>query len=241
MRLCFSALLSGMALLAQVPATFKNLQFYPKDTSRQELMAAMRNFSFSLGYRCVNCHVSPSPDGRGSSLEGMDFASDAKETKKTTRVMLQMVQAMNRDYLGKLGGTAKRVECITCHRGLSQPRALQSVLMEELDRKGLAAAISLYRDLRKRYYGGAQYDFSETSLNLLTEGLQAKAKHKEAVAFMELNSEVNTLSDWGRNLLAMAHRDSGATTKAIADFQAIVEKNPGDKWAKTELEKLKKD
>src|SRR5882724_1026058 len=115
MRILLSVLLAA-TVFGQVPAQFTNLQIFPKDISRQELMSAMRGYSFSLGVRCATCHVGR-PDG---SLEGMDFASDAKETKKTARVMLKMVQAMNHDYMEKLGA-GKRVECQTCHHGLSKP------------------------------------------------------------------------------------------------------------------------
>lgn len=160
--------------------------------------------------------------------------------KKTARLMMRMVEAMNREYLGKLEpASSKRVECITCHHGLSKPRTLETALMEELEKKDLASALALYRSLRKEYYGGAQYDFSEVSLNLLTESLQAKKKFKEAAAFMELNAEVNTLTGWGRSLLEMAHAASGDTTKAMEDFQKIVDANPKDAWAKKQLEELK--
>ena len=222
---------------AQIPEKFTNLQVLPKDISRQELATVMRGFSFSLGARCVTCHVGPD----SPTLEGVDFAADEKETKKAARAMLRMVAVINRDYVGKLDQPSSvRVECVTCHRGLSKPRTLQAVLAEELEKKDLQAAIALYRDLKKQYYGGAQYDFSETSLNLLTETLFRQQKNKEAAALMELNAGTNDLSRWGKNLLAMAHRANGETEKAIADFQKIVESNPNDSWARQQLEELKK-
>jgi tetratricopeptide (TPR) repeat protein len=226
MRLLPVLLLTATAA-AQIPDHFTNLQVLRKDIPKQELTSFMRGFVFSLGVRCVNCH------------DVADYASDAKETKRKARAMMRMVEAVNRDTIAKLEpATANRIDCATCHHGLDKPRALQSVLAEELEKKDLASTISLYRDLRKRYYGGAQYDFSETSLNLLVEGLGAK-KTKEAAAFMELNAELNPLTAWGKSLLAMAHRANGDTDKAIADFQAIVEANPNDSWAKQQLEALK--
>jgi hypothetical protein len=205
----------SVSVTAQVPDKFTNLQVLPKDIAKPVLMSTMRGFSFSLGARCVDCHV-----GKDSpNLEGVDFSSDDKETKKTARAMLRMVAAINNDYVGKLANTsATRVGCETCHHGLRKPRTLQAVLTEELEKKDLAAAIALYRDLKKRYYGGAQYDFTETSLNQLTESLFQQRKTKEAAAFMELNAENATLTKWGANLLAMAHKANGETEKAIADF-----------------------
>src|SRR5258708_1544655 len=229
-------LLLAASAVAQVPDKFTNLQVIPKDISKPALMNTMRGFSFALGARCVDCHAGKDTP----TLEGVDFASDEKETKKTARAMLRMVAAINNDYVGKLANaTATRVECATCHHGLRKPRSLQAVLTEELERKDLAAAIALYRDLKKRYYGGAQYDFTEASLNQLAEGLGRQRKTKEAAAFMELNAENATLTGWGKNLLAMAHRANGETDTAIADFEKIVAANPNDVWAKQQLEELK--
>ena len=98
---------------------------------------------------------------------------------------------------------------------------------------------ALYRDARKRYYGGGQYDFSETSLNQFAESLQRQRKPKEMAAVMELNAENTTLTTWGRSLLAMAHKANGEADKAIADFQKLLEANPNDTWAKQQLEELR--
>jgi len=229
-------LLTATLLSAQIPDKFTNLQVLPKDISRQELVTIMRGFSFSLGLRCINCHAGNDTP----NLAGVDFAADTKDTKKTARAMLRMVDALNRDYLAKLEpATTTRVDCATCHHGLSKPQSLQAVLTAVLEKKDLASAIALYRDLRKQYYGGGQYDFTETSLNQLTESLLAKRKVKEATAVMELNAEVNPLTTWGRSLIAMSHQANGETEKAIADFQKIVALNPNDSWAKKQLEDLK--
>ena len=230
-------LLLAVSASAQVPDKFTNLQVLPKDVSKADLVNTMRGFAFSLGVRCADCHVEKDAPGQP---QGSRFALDDKETKRTARQMLRMVAAINHDYVGKLPVAAPvQVECFTCHRGIRKPRTLQAVLAEELEKKDLASAIALYRDLRKQYYGGAQYDFSETSLNLLCESLGRQGKIKEAAAFMELNQENTALSGWGLNLLAMAHRANGETDKAIADFTKIVAANPDDKWAKQQLDELK--
>ena len=233
----FSLLLAfTVCATAQVPDKFTNLQVIPKDIAKPALMGMMRGFSFSLGARCVDCHVGKDTP----NLEGVDFAADDKETKKTARAMLRMVAAINNDYVSKLTpASGTRVDCTTCHHGLKKPRTLQAVLTEELEKKDLTAAIALYRDAKKQYYGGAQYDFTEASLNQLTESLLQQRKTKEAAAFMELNAENTTTTRWGKNLLAMAHKANGETDKAIADFQKIVEANPNDAWAKGQLEELK--
>jgi len=228
--------LAALAAEAQMPDKFTNLQYFPKTISRQQLMGNMRGFSFSLGVRCQFCHAGKD----GNKLEQMDFASDEKDTKKTARAMLRMVDAINQEYIAKMGRTAPiRVECVTCHHQLSIPKTMNALLAETIDKKDIQAAIALYRDLRKNGLGNGQYDFGETSLNILTESLLKQDKAKEAVAIMELNVEVNTPpSGWAYNLLAMSHVANKQVEKARADYQKILELNPQDEWAKKQLEQL---
>ena len=228
--------LAALAAEAQMPDKFTNLQYFPKTISRQELMGNMRGFSFSLGVRCQFCHAGKD----GNKREQMDFASDEKDTKKTARAMLRMVDAINQEYIAKMGRTAPiRVECVTCHHQLSIPKTMNALLAETIDKKDIQAAIGLYRDLRKNGLGNGQYDFGETSLNILTESLLKQDKAKEAVAIMELNVEVNTPpSGWAYNLLAMSHVANKQVEKARADYQKILELNPQDEWAKKQLEQL---
>ncbi len=228
--------LAALAAEAQVPDKFTNLQYFPKTISRQELMGNMRGFSFGLGVRCQFCHAGKD----GNKLDQMDFASDEKDTKKTARAMLRMVDAINLEYIAKMGRTAPiRVECVTCHRQLNIPKTMNALLAETIDKKDIQAAVALYRDLRKNDLGSGKYDFGETSLNILTESLLKQDKAKEAVAIMELNVEVNTPpTGWAYNLLAMSHVANKEVEKAKADYQKILELNPQDEWAKKQLEQL---
>src|SRR5678815_4582987 len=89
-----AVLLAGFAS-AQAPEKFTNLQVLPKDIQKEKLMATMRSFTFALGVRCDYCHAE-------SADHKMNFAADDKEEKKTARVMLQMVHAVNTDYIKKL-------------------------------------------------------------------------------------------------------------------------------------------
>ena len=221
---------------AQMPDKFTNLQYFPKTISRQELIGNMRGFSFSLGVRCQFCHVGKD----GDKLDQIDFASDGKDTKKTARGMLRMVDAINQEYIAKMGRTAPiRVECVTCHHQLSIPRTMNALLAETIDKKDVQAAIGVYRDLRKNDLGSGKYDFGETPLNILTESLLRRDKAKDAVAIMELNVEVNTPpSGWTYSLLAMSHMANKEVDKAKADYKKILELNPHDEWAKKQLEEL---
>lgn len=221
---------------AQAKSEFTNLQYFPKDITRDQLIGAMRGFSFSLGVRCQYCHVGK----EGASLKDFDFASDEKETKRKARAMLRMVDAINQQYIAKLDPpAANRVECVTCHHQLSKPVTMNALLADTIEKKDVAAAVAQYRELRKKYYGGAEYDFGETPLNILTESLLKQKKAREAAAIMELNVEVNTPpSMWSYNLLAMAHAANKETDKAKADYRKILELNPQDEFAKKRLEEL---
>jgi tetratricopeptide (TPR) repeat protein len=223
----------AIPLAAQFPEKFTNLKVLPQDTPRQELQSTMRGFALALGVRCEYCHI----EKAGGKKVEMDFAADDKDTKKTARIMLEMVSSINRDYLSKIPNTPPmKVQCVTCHHGLPEPRTLLSVLAEAVEEKGIDAAVTLYRDLRQRYYGGGQYDFGETSLNQLTETLLAQKKNKEALTIAELNFDSNHPdSIWSYHILAMAHQANGQIDKAIADYRKGLELHPDDDWAKEQI------
>jgi hypothetical protein len=104
----------------QPPAPPQNLQVLPKDISRQDLQNTMRNFTVALGVMCDHCHVTE---------PARDFASDAKQTKKTARVMMQMTAHVNEmigSGVGKPAAEVTRVQCATCHRGKAIPETPQA-------------------------------------------------------------------------------------------------------------------
>lgn len=220
---------------AQVPDKFINLQFFPKDISKADLMTHMRGFSFALGVRCSYCHLEKS----AKELD-LNYASDDKQVKRTARVMLTMVSAINRDYVGKVSASDPvRVECVTCHRGLQRPKTLKATLAEAMDKQGIDGAMAVYRDLRSRYYGTGQYDFGETQLNQLTETLLHAKKNAEAAKLMEMSFEENhPTSVWSYHLLAMSHQANGEKEKARTDFENVLKLHPDDSWAKQQLDLL---
>lgn len=69
--------LAALGLEAQIPDKFTNLQYFPKDVSRQQLLGTMRGFSFSLNVRCEFCHKGKGAD----NLEQLDFASDERDLR----------------------------------------------------------------------------------------------------------------------------------------------------------------
>jgi len=229
------ALFAARPSAAQFPEKFTNLKVLPKDISKQELQSVMRGFAFGLGVRCDHCHVEKTgPD------KGLDFAADDKDEKRTARVMLQMVAAINHDYISKVPKMAPiQVQCVTCHHGLAQPQPLNAVLAAALEKDGLDKTVGLYHELRNKYYGSGQYDFGETSLNQFTESLLAAKKSKEALAIMELNfSENHPDSVWSYHMLAQTHQANGQKDKAIADYRKVLELHPDDRWAKEQIDSL---
>lgn len=115
---------------------FKNLQVFPRDIPRDELIAAMRTFTRSLGVRCNHCHVVTATEPK----EVLDFASDAKEEKKVARVMIHMTTELNTTWLHRVEmaeghneamqpvepqqAVSGRINCWTCHRGQAEPEMM---------------------------------------------------------------------------------------------------------------------
>ncbi|MDQ3907722.1 MAG: c-type cytochrome, partial [Acidobacteriota bacterium] len=93
-----------------VPAeqAFKNIQVL-KGMPSDQLGATMDFFSTSLGVNCGFCHA------RNAAGTGLDFASDAKDEKKTARAMIAMQMDLNAHHLEAFDG--ERISCYTCHQG----------------------------------------------------------------------------------------------------------------------------
>jgi len=235
-----AVLLTRAPAQGQFPDKFTNLKVLPKDISKDELQSTMRGFAFALGVRCEHCHVE-----KKAPEKGFDFPADDKDTKKTARLMIQMVGSINSDFLGKIEKADKtraiRVQCVTCHHGLTRPQPLNAVLGESLENDGIQKTVDLYNELRSKYYGSGQYDFGETPLNLLTESLLGKQKNAEALAIMDLNFNANHPdSVWSYHMLAMTHEANRQIDKAIADYRKVLELHPDDTWAKQQIDSLSK-
>lgn len=99
------------------PPAFKNLQVFPKDVTRPQLIANMRFFAQSLGVRCTFCHVGV----EGQPPSTYDFASDAKKEKAIARKMLLMVHRINEQDFAVADANSAKVTCFTCHRGSQRP------------------------------------------------------------------------------------------------------------------------
>jgi hypothetical protein len=239
--LLVAASLAGSPAEAQTPETpwkGKNLQFFPADINREQLVQRMREFSFALGVRCQHCHSG----GDGISFEGVDFASDEKPAKVKARAMLRMVDQLNTTILAQVPNrTTPRVEvgCVTCHRGLALPKTLQTTLFEIVGRDGAAAAVERYRQLRRDQMGSGRYDFGEWEINELARRLTEAGDTQGAIAILEMNGEFHPKSasiDFG---LGELHRQRGERDKAIARYEAAIAKQPTFPAAIARLKELR--
>ena len=203
---------------AQIPTTFQNLQHFPRDISREDLVQRMREFSFALGVRCQYCHAG----GDGISFDGVKFDSDEKVAKQKARYMLRMVAELNDKMLAGVPSRATpvvRVSCATCHRGSSLPRTLEDELARIIASEGVPAAVEKYRELRRDMQLG-RYNFGEWSMNELGDRLAREGNVDAAIAMFQLNAEFYPKSAEIDLRLGELFVKKGDKERAIAELQS---------------------
>jgi len=224
---------------AQPPPPMTNLQIYPKDTPRPEIVATMQGFVQALGVQsaggCGFCHAGTAP--------AFDFASDARPAKTVARKMILMAREITAklpEVTGKPAAEVTRLRCATCHRGVAIPKLLPDILTETVNKSGGAAAVQQYRDLRKQYYGGQSYDFSENALAFLGQQLTNANKPDEALALLQLNAEYYPNHPATYGMMAQAYMKKNDKDNAIKSLEKAVQLDPNNQQAKRQLEQLKK-
>ena len=160
----------------------KNLKVLPDDISSKELGATMRGFSIGTGLRCSGCHVGE----ENQQLTEYDFESDEKELKKTARMMLEMLNDINGNYLQKWDKEHLQVECVTCHRGVKSPKLLGQVLSDAGAENGAEGVTETYANLKSKYYGTHSYDFSELTLSEFARSQGLAGNMPEAIAMLDI-------------------------------------------------------
>lgn len=231
-------ILSSSALAAQAPGKFPpdslvNVKVISKSTPVTEVIGAMRNITFALGVRCQFCHLGE----EGQPLARFDFASDEKRTKQVAREMMRMVQDINRRLDSLPGRTAAglQVACVTCHRGISRPVPLFTVLIEAATAAGADSAVRAYRALRERYYGRDAYDFGEASLNIAAFRLGRGNRFDDAMALLKLNEETFPSSSGLSVFRGNIHLMRGDTTSAAAAFREAIRRDSTNNEARGRL------
>ena len=218
------------------PPKPKNLKILPEDIDHDQLIAIMRGFSGALGVRCTHCHV-----GQESDPRSMDFASDDKDEKKTSREMLKMTEAINADYIKKISGDDPdaNVMCMTCHRGQKHPpRPLDAVLSDAVAKEGVDAAVAKYKQLRSESLEAGIYDFRDTTLLSVARRLREEKKADQSLAMVKSTVDLFPNSANAAAALGMALLDSGDRAGAKTQFDRALQIDPKNGMAQQGLKRL---
>jgi tetratricopeptide (TPR) repeat protein len=222
---------------AQIPQTFKNLQVLPKDIPRPQLIATMRGFAGELGVRCTHCHVGP------DDLQGMDFATDEKQTKQVARTMIRMMRSINTDFVSTLPASdaaRQQVTCLTCHRREAKPpRPLHEVLLATIGTGGVPAAVEQYKKLRAETMESGLYDFREPALGIVALTLREQKRFDEALEILKLNAAIFPKSAMVQIVLGDTAAQKGDLALAEASYLRALELDPGNAFAAKSLEMIK--
>jgi len=219
------------------PPPMTNLQLFPKDTPREQVLASMQAFTQSLGVQCSYCHVFEGRGGRN------DMASDEKPTKKAARGMMVLAREINSklpEAVGKSADATTRVGCATCHRGVPIPKQIADIVTDAAASGGATAGLAKYKELRTQFYGGQSYDFSEGSLILIAQRANTANKGDDALAYLNANLEYFPKSARTYVTMAQVKNAKGDKPGAIAALEKAVELDPSNAQAKAQLDTLKK-
>jgi hypothetical protein len=239
----------------------ENLLVLRKDMPRDSVVMIMRGFTAALGVRCEYCHTEReggapaggppaggppggAPGGGGGGGGGgppLNFALDNKDTKKTARVMLKMVDSINKIFLATVptrdNMSPINVTCVTCHRGVAKPMTIDAVLASTIEKSGVDSAIARYRVLRNDIAAG-RYNFTEQPVTLAAQRLAASAKYDDAMKLLQMNQEFNPTSANIDYEIADVLINKGDKDAGIARLKAILVKNPNDRRARGRLTQL---
>jgi tetratricopeptide (TPR) repeat protein len=227
-------LLAGAAFAQPQQEAPKNLKVLPKDWTRPQVINVMQNFTAALGVGCEYCHV---------EKEGAppDFASDDKKEKDRARAMMKIAQDLNARLpmdLGEPANELTRIGCITCHRGVPEPKQIGEILAATSKEKGFAAASAKYDELKTKYYGAQAYDFSETGLIATARPLIQQNRNDEAIQFLEMNVKMFPKSAATYVTMAQAQQGKKDNAAAIASLEKALAIDPTNGQAQRMLGQL---
>lgn len=187
MKYVMILLLLPLALFAQdqqPPVQYKNLKILPQNITEQQLNSVMNAWSTALGFRCQDCHYTPT-----GQFDDIDFADDRVENKQTAREMAEMVLSINQQHFA---ARDQNVTCYTCHHGTNDPRSIEEILQEAFVKGGVDATIETYRKLRERYFGQGAYNFAAyAGLGRIADQLANTGDFGRAKQLHEVNLEFN--------------------------------------------------
>lgn len=214
---------------AQSSNGYENLQVFPADISRDDLIDAMLMFSRALGLPrragagCLHCHVGDLSVPRGE----WDYASDAKPTKRVARQMVEMTRAINAQHLAglevrRLGDF--QVGCVTCHEGRVDPRPLPLLIAEADLAGGVDSVETIYRTIHSRYFGGSAYDLRVSVLAGMAQQRAEEGAFDEAIRLSMLNEETHPTEPSARRVTLSLHLMRALDTQGVEEALAVFDR-----------------
>jgi tetratricopeptide (TPR) repeat protein len=214
------------------PEQPKNITVLPKDIKPDQLHETMDMYRDALGVRCTFCHVGED----GKPFSEFDFVSDQVPMKNITREMVRLTRSINTTIKDVFkGGTESPVEvtCATCHHGAPVPERIEDLLWKKYELKGIAAAATLYREMRKVYYGSFTYDFREHVLLEVAQRCEREKKQiDDAIVLIELNAEYFPDSPRTMTQLASMYIEKNEPQKAKPLIEKALSIDPNNRFAK---------
>ena len=218
-----------LSLVALALWTIIQVPAQPQPGQPRQPLPNMQVIAESLGVQCDFCHSA----ARGSG--------DREPKKDIARQMMAMTREINARVDAaspkENPNAAARVECVTCHRGVTIPKPLGDIVTQTILKEGGPAAIAQYRDLRAKFYGRAAYDFGENTLIAVSQRI-ANARPNEAIDLMKVNIEFYPNSSASYAALAFAYTRKVDDASAIKALEKAVELDPANNVARGQLEQL---
>ncbi|NNE68910.1 MAG: c-type cytochrome [Rhodothermales bacterium] len=224
---------------AQAQRLPENLQVFPKDTPRSELIPMMRDFSFATGLRCEGCHYDPVGEGNFRDIE---FASDANPMKEKARFMIRMTRNLNEFVLPMVPNRSEpgfQITCKTCHRGQAKPLLLGQDLLMTVHESGVDSAAARYRFLRSNLGMRGAFDFGEWETNELAAELVEEGRVEDAIVIYELNADFHPESAAIQGSLGQLYEETGDTEAAIRAYEKALELGAPARLIQSRLDELK--
>ncbi|MGO9777688.1 MAG: c-type cytochrome [Terracidiphilus sp.] len=94
-----------------------NLKVLPRDLTGQQVHEIMEKWSAYLGTHCDSCHAADPKNIGPNGRPRLNFADDSKPMKDSARLMFNMTEKINLDYVSMIDSSGAPVTCGTCHRG----------------------------------------------------------------------------------------------------------------------------
>lgn len=220
------------------PDSLVNVRVIPRTTPVRDVINMMRGFTGALGVRCPYCHVGQ----EGQDLSTFNFPSDSLRTKRTARLMIQMVRRINDSTLAQIPDRPApnvAVTCTTCHRGVARPVPLTEILGQAAASSGgVDSATRAYRALREQYYGRAAYDFGENTLMGAAFPLLQQRRQDDALVLLRLNLEFFPNSAPTLATMGDAYLGKADTASAISLYRQALARDPNAQQARQRLRQL---